>query len=134
MSAAAKILSKYGAVRVREFLNILPAGFEYWSPEKQIVINLTETTKFLEDSLVMRSWVHIPELQRLVDSHEMVLVWRMPPSWRRDCDGDEFGWHGAGMYLNMSEPDLKPDEIARFKQALDDVWLCQMSTEMEPAE
>lgn len=124
MNAAARFLNKHGAIRAREVLDQLPAGFDYLSLEKQLVINIAEATKPSTPDFY-NAWVNIPELARLVESHEMILVWRLPNSWREHEDDDQFGWHGAGMCLAMSKDDWPVEKVERFKQAMDDVWHCQ---------
>ena len=75
---------------------------------------------------VDKSIVDIEELKRLVDSHELVVVWRMPESWRDAHDGDIFGLDGARMYLEMhGNYELSGEELDRFKQAIADVESCQ---------
>ncbi len=71
-----------------------------------------------------RNW--LSELKRLVESHKLVIVWRMPEGWRDSYDGDELGLHGAKMYLDMyGNYELVGDELERFKQAIADVEACQ---------
>lgn len=66
------------------------------------------------------------DLKRLVESHELVVVWRMPESWRNEYDGDILGLEGAKMYLEMHEGhELVGHELERFKQAIADVESCQ---------
>lgn len=65
-------------------------------------------------------------LKRLVESHDLVVVWRMPESWRNEYDGDILGLEGAKMYLEMHEGhELVGHELERFKQAIADVESCQ---------
>lgn len=134
MTAAQLILKKYGAVRGRYFLNNLPENFEYWSPEKKVVMNLTDLNKGLEDSDVIKLWVHIPELKKLVEAHERVLVWRMPPCWLDSCDGDEFGIVGAGMLLNTFPEDMSELDRNQLIQDINDVKACQEIGEHEPSK
>ncbi|HCA5183027.1 TPA: hypothetical protein MW242_002651 [Acinetobacter baumannii] len=66
------------------------------------------------------------ELRRFVESYELVMVWRMPASWRKEYNGDEDGLEGAKMYLNMfGNDELSGEELERFKQAIKDVEACQ---------
>lgn len=62
------------------------------------------------------------QLKRLVESWELVIVWRMPESWRDAYDGDVLGLEGARMYLEMfGNHELTGEELERFKQAIADV-------------
>lgn len=71
-------------------------------------------------------FVDMADLKRLVDSWELVIVWRMPESWRDEYDGDVFGLEGARMYLDMfGNHELVGEELERFKQAIADVESCQ---------
>lgn len=66
------------------------------------------------------------DLKRLVESHELVIVWRMPEAWSGDYDGDVNGLEGANMYLEMyGNYELVGEELERFKQAIADVETCQ---------
>jgi len=66
------------------------------------------------------------DIERLVESHELVIVWRMPESWRGDYNGDKLGLEGARMYLEMhGNYELAGEELDRFKQAIADVESCQ---------
>ncbi|MCK4087539.1 hypothetical protein HCY58_10815 [Acinetobacter radioresistens] len=68
----------------------------------------------------------LSELKRLVESHELVIVWRMPEAWSGDYDGDVNGLEGANMYLEMyGNYELVGEELERFKQAIADVEACQ---------
>lgn len=70
--------------------------------------------------------VNINDLKRLVESHELVIVWRMPEAWSGDYDGDVNGLEGANMYLEMyGNYELVGGELERFKQAIADVEACQ---------
>ncbi len=71
-----------------------------------------------------RNW--LSDLKRLVESHELVIVWRMPEAWSGDYDGDVNGLEGANMYLEMyGNYELVGEELERFKQAIADVEACQ---------
>jgi len=68
----------------------------------------------------------VSEIKRLVESHELVIVWRMPESWRDDYDGDKLGLEGARMYLDMhGNHELVGEKLERFKQAIADVEACK---------
>ena len=69
---------------------------------------------------------HTEQLKQLVESHELVIVWRMPESWRDDYDGDKLGLDGARMYLDMhGNHELVGEKLERFKQAIADVEECE---------
>ena len=70
--------------------------------------------------------IDLVDLKHLVESHELIIVWRMPESWRNEYDGDILGLEGAKMYLEMhGNYELASEELDRFKQAIADVESCQ---------
>lgn len=63
------------------------------------------------------------ELNRLVESHELVKVWQLP-----EDDNDETGVDGARMYLEcyaFYSTDEEKAKLDRLKQAIADVESCQ---------
>jgi hypothetical protein len=84
-------------------------------------MGLNAVKQFLENDNIRTKEMH-DELKRLVESHELVLVWRMPEGWRKDHNGDNSGLEGAKMYLEMfGNHELIGDDLERFKQAIADV-------------
>ncbi|WP_270385638.1 hypothetical protein [Acinetobacter guillouiae] len=90
-----------------------------WEEAKKF-LNLPSYT--IDQLLMLQSGLRCNELQKLVDSWELVIVWRMPESWRDAYDGDVLGLEGARMYLEMfGNHELTGKELERFKQAIADV-------------
>ena len=88
-----------------------------WEEAKKASVSI-----FNGDVTYKREEINIDDLKRLVDSWELVIVWRMPESWRDKYDGDVLGLEGARMYLDMfGNQELVGEELERFKQAIADV-------------
>jgi len=85
--------------------------------------------KHCKSACIQNGWLNTGfwvQLKRLVESHELVILWRMPESWRDDYDGDKLGLDGARMYLDMhGNHELVGEKLERFKQAIADVEACK---------
>ncbi|WP_425917777.1 hypothetical protein [Acinetobacter sp. TSRC1-2] len=114
---ATEFVKKFGIVRAKQILDHAPEGaasFDF------IGIKYSNGSR-----LVGKKHIGLNHLKRLVESHELVIVWRMPESWRDDYDGDKLGFEGARMYLDMhGNHELVGEKLERFKQAIADVESC----------
>ena len=83
-------------------------------------MGLKAVKQFLENDNI-RTKEMCDELKRLVESHELVLEWKLP-------EDDEIGLDGANLYLDYYAHYTSDEEKAkldRLKQAIADVESCQ---------
>jgi hypothetical protein len=120
---ATEFVKKHGWGETQRIIQDYPSHTHVTS-DARMFINEHSCMEEIKRQLV--GLVKISELKRLVESHELVIVWRMPEDWRDSYDGDELGLHGANMYLEMyGNYELVGEELERFKQAIADVEACQ---------
>ena len=116
---ATEFVKEYGIDTARECLEERPKGWE----SCYLKLSNFELVKYIPSPL---DFIDVDDLKRLVESHELVIVWRMPEAWSGDYDGDVNGLEGANMYLEMyGNYELVGEELERFKQAIADVEACQ---------
>lgn len=83
-------------------------------------MGINAVRQFLENDNIRTKEMH-DDLKRLVESHELVLEWKLP-------EDDEIGLDGANLYLDYYAHYTSDEEKAkldRLKQAIADVESCQ---------
>ena len=83
-------------------------------------MGINAVKQFLENDNIRTKEMH-DDLKRLVESHELVLEWKLP-------EDDEIGLDGANLYLDYYAHYTSDEEKAkldRLKQAIADVESCQ---------
>ncbi|WEE40979.1 hypothetical protein [Acinetobacter sp. TAC-1] len=117
-----KFIQRHGFEDTKKIIESIDLEMTHITCDGRMFMN--ENTRNLESHVVnqLSELVVIHELKRLVESWELVIVWRMPESWRDAYDGDVLGLEGARMYLEMfGNHELTGEELERFKQAIADV-------------
>ncbi|UIP24551.1 hypothetical protein [Acinetobacter towneri] len=82
-------------------------------------MGINAVRQFLENDNIRTKEMH-DDLKRLVESHELVLEWKLP-------EDDEIGLDGANLYLDYYAHYTSDEEKAkldRLKQAIADVESC----------
>lgn len=121
---ANEFVKKHGWLKAHNIVAHIPDRFMSCYYDR--VCYCTKYKKYSDRFQPRVSLVNIANLKRLVESWELVIVWRMPESWRDAHNGDVFGLEGARMYLDMfGNNELVGYELERFKQAITDVESCQ---------
>ena len=85
-------------------------------------MGINAVRQFLENDNIRTKEMH-DDLKRLVESHELVLEWKLP-------EDDEIGLDGANLYLDYYAHYTSDEEKAkldRLKQAIADVESCMES-------
>lgn len=83
-------------------------------------MGINAVRQFLENDNIRTKEMH-DDLKRIVESHELVLEWKLP-------EDDEIGLDGANLYLDYYAHYTSDEEKAkldRLKQAIADVESCQ---------
>ncbi len=102
------------------------ADYEYFSEKNGEWFRFEDGFNLYAEKPCMRTTVDLAELKTIIDSHELIISWRLPEDWRDANHEDVLGLDGAAMYLAMfGGHELVGDELDRFEQAIEDVKASQ---------